>query len=181
MKLLSRLFGRASAREAEVEALGPTALATIYERAGQYFIEASDRTRWAEAGFWVSSGEIRVLDAAVPDEVLGDAILVALAKSRIEVPVPPREANQEAALFRAMRVRSRLAAMQGTRACVLTREPPEGALRVEPQQNGGTAGSERGYRPMAQAAVVLPPASSATELGRSARAALAQALQHQQE
>jgi hypothetical protein len=30
----------------------------------------------------VSSGEIRVLDAAVPDEVLGDAILVALARSR---------------------------------------------------------------------------------------------------
>jgi len=172
-RLRALFLGLRSARPSR--AAGPTALATIYEREGRYFIEASDRTRWKEAGFWVSSSHVRTLEVAVSDDVLGEALRSALASSRVEVPVPPRNAKLEDALFRAMGVRSRRAAMTGTRACIVTSESTHGDLRIEPQRNGGSSGEERGYRPIAEAALVLPGSSSATEVGRGVRSALARA------
>ena len=151
---------------------GPTALAMLHQRGAQYYVESSNRTRWREAGFWVSSGEVQVLDVSETDEAVGIALLVALAASRLEVPVPDRDGRLEAALFRAMGVRSRRASMSGTRACVLTREPPAGEVRIEPQVNGGSAGEERGYRPLPAKARLLPADASAASVGRAARAAL---------
>ena len=62
--------------------------------------------------------------------------------------------------------------MSGTRACLVTREPPDEALRVEPQRNGGASGETRGYQPMAELAEVLAPACEAPELGQAVRRAL---------
>ena len=166
--VLSRLFG---ARP--VAAPGPTALAMVYRRESRFFVEASDRTRQREAGFWVSNGQVRMLDDAVSDHTLGDTVLAAVASSRLEVPVPERGAKLEAELFRAMGVRSRRASMSGTRACIVTRESPDGRLRVEPQRNGGSSGEDRGYRPMPELARELPADSTAAELGRAVREALA--------
>ena len=144
----------------------------IYTKGGRYFLEASDRTRREEAGFWIATGEVTILAATVSDPELGNAVLATLARSRVEVAVPSRETKLEAGLFRAMGVRSRRAAMETTRACGIARDVPEGALRLEPQENGGASGEARGYRPIAEAAIVLPPSSTAVEVGRAVRAAL---------
>lgn len=149
--LLTNLFppGRPDASEAAAAA-GPDALVQVYERNGRIYIEPSDRTRYAEAGYWIATGDVTVLDGEVSDATLGSAVLAALARSRVEVAVPPRDARLEAGLFRAMRVRSRRAAMTGTRSCLVSREPAEragaGALQVEALHNGGTRGEGRGYR-----------------------------------
>jgi hypothetical protein len=56
----------------------------------------------------------------------------------------------------------------------VTREP-NGEIRVEPQINGGSSGENRGYRPMPDAAELLPPASASPQIGQAIRAALNQA------
>ena len=169
--LFHRLFSSNATPVASVP--GPTALVQVYERAGRCFIEPSDRTRWSEAGYWVSSGRVAVLDTTVGDDALGGAVLEALASSRVEVPVPPRGTKLEAGLFRAMGVRSRRAAMSGTRSCMVTREAPDGAIHVAPLRNGGTSGDGRGYSAIAGRTIALAAASAAPELGSAIRAALA--------
>ena len=148
----------------------------VYERAGRYFVQPSNRTRWKEAGFWVFSGLVTALETSATDEKLGMAVLDALSASRVEVPVPPRDAKLEAGLFRAMGVRSRRAAMSGTRACLVMRNPPTGTLRIEPQRNGGSSGEARGYAPMPKLAVERPAESSASDVGGAVRAALLDAI-----
>ena len=168
--LFRRLFASTTTPDPTVP--GPTALIQVYERAGRYFLEPSDRTRWSEAGYWVSNGCVTVLDATAGDDALGEAALDGLAMSRVEVPVPRRGTKLEAGLFRAMGVRSRRAAMSGTRSCFVSREPPDGAIRVDPLRNGGTTGDSRGYTVIAERAVALPAASTAPEVGRAIRLAL---------
>ena len=165
--VISRLFGAKPP-----DARGPTALAMVYRRETRIFVEASDLTRELEAGFWVSNGQVQALDDSASDRALGETVLAALASCRVEVPVPERGAKLEAGLFRAMGVRSRRASMSGTRACIVTREPPEGHLRVEPQRNGGSSGEDRGYLPMPELARELVADSAGAEVGRAVRDAL---------
>lgn len=171
---------------AAVPAPGPDALVQVYHRADGFFVEPSDRTRLAEAGFWIGTGEVTRLAPDASDSTLGDALLRALACSRVEVAVPPRGAKLEAGLFRAMGVRSRRAAMAGTRACLLSREParstPGGGpttparLRIEALHNGGTSGDDRGYRGLSEPVTVeLPIESEAAVIGQAVRTALQEA------
>jgi hypothetical protein len=168
---------------APVPALGPDALAQVYQRPEGFYIELSDRTRMVEAGFWVATGAVTVLAPETTDAVLGDADLRALARSRVEVPVPPRDAKLEAGLLRAMGVRSRRAAMAGTRSCLISREPARAAsldgpatparLRIEALRNGGTRGDDRGYQGCPeQPALDRPLDSGATDFGQAVRATL---------
>lgn len=161
--LLGRLLG---ARQPGAPAPDSSALVHVYLRAERYYVEASDRTRVTEAGFWVSSGRVVVLDGRATDAELGLAILDGLARSRLEVPVPPRSAKLQAGLFRAMGVTSARAAMAGTRGCLVTRER-DGSLRVEPF--GGDASAA-----VAAHSLGLPE-GSATTVGQAVRAALARA------
>ena len=161
--LLGRLLG---ARQPGAPAPDPSALAHVYLRAERYYVEASDRTRATEAGFWVSSGQVVALDGGATDAELGLAILDGLARSRLEVPVPPRDAKLQAGLFRAMGVTSGRAAMAGTRGCLVTRER-DGTLRVEPF--GGDAAAAVAAHPVGL------PGASATTVGQAVRAALARA------
>lgn len=186
-------------------ATGPDALVQVYQRAERYYIEASDRTRYAEAGYWIATGVVTVLAGDATDVALGGAVLEALARSRVEVPVPPRDAKLEAGLFRAMGVRSRRAAMTGTRSCLVGREPPPrpgavavagaagtppgapahpgGHLRIEALHNGGSRGDGRGYHGLRAAheraateAVTAVPLGGAT--AAAVGAAVRRALQH---
>lgn len=164
-------------------AAGPDALVQVYQRAGTLYIEPSDRTRLAEAGFWIGTGEVTVLAVETSDSTLGEALLRALARSRVEVALSPRDTKLDAALFRAMGVRSRRAAMQGTRSCLLSREPARAAtgggatttarLRIEALHNGGSRGDDRGYRGLPEpSAVELPLDSAGAAIAQAVRTAL---------
>ena len=178
--LLARLLPDRHPEPAANPPAGPDALVQVYRRAGHLHVEASNRTRWAEAGFWVASGEVTTLDEHVDDTTLGGAVLDAVARSRVEVPVPPRDATLEAGLFRAMGVRSRRSAMSGTCACLVSREKePIPSLRIEALHNGGTRGDGRGYRalpgqPAPVDAVTIIPLDvvAPTTLGAAVRRAL---------
>ena len=137
-----------------------------------YFIEPSDRTRWSEAGYWIATGRVTVLDSTTSDDELGAAILDALATCRVEVPVPPRGTKLEAGLFGAMGVRSRRAAMSGTRGCLVTREPPGEVLRIEPHEAADSAPDDRGHGGVPEWIAELPAASLAPNVGCAVWAAL---------
>jgi hypothetical protein len=150
------------------------ALAIVYRRQGRLFVQANDRTVWATAGYWVSAGPVACLAVDNPPVVLGAAVVDALARSRIEVPVPERTADLEAPLRQAMGVRSRRALMEGTRACEVRRD--DGELHVLPYDNGGTTAEGRGYRPQSDAQVLrLPADAPPEEVGRAVITALERA------
>lgn len=173
------------ARPSDATAPGPDALVQVYQRPAGFYVEPSDRTRTAEAGFWVATGEVTVLTPDATDAALGDAVRRAVAASRVEVAVPPRDAKLEAGLFRAMGVRSRRAAMDGTHSCMVSREPVSPAtagrsdalprLRIEALHNGGTNGDGRGYHGIdGVPALELPVDTSVADLGHAVRAMLQQ-------
>ena len=171
--LLDRLLGTGTPAKPDD---GPNALVHVYARGERYFIEASDRTRAKEAGFWVATGHVTELASHASDDEIGLAALHELHRSRVEVAVPPREAKLDAGLFRAMGVRTRQAAMSGTRACLVTRLPATTTIRVEPLRNGGTAGDDRGYAIIADQAIALPANAAPRALGEAIRAALSRAI-----
>jgi hypothetical protein len=149
------------------------ALASVFLREGRIFVQASDRTPQRTAGYWVAAGPVTTLTATAEPAVVGQAVLDALARSRVEVPAPERGADLEAPLRRAAGVRSRRALMTGTLACVVDRA--DGVLRIDPLANGGTTGEERGYRPLPDAetaAVKLSAAATADAVGRAVLAVL---------
>jgi hypothetical protein len=164
-KLLSKVMGRGGPpRDAD------TALVTVYARAGQYFIEGYDRTRWQEAGFWVASGTVVTLDQSASDAELGAAAVQLLSQSRPDVDIPTREAapKVEAMLFRAMRVTSRKASMQGTKACSLGRNARR--FLLTPLVNGGSRGEDGGYRPLDPVQTMqLPADATAASVGKALR------------
>lgn len=171
---------------APLSAPGPDALVHVYQRADVLYVEPSDRTRLAEAGFWIATGEVTALAVEMSDSALGEALLRALARSRVEVALPPKGTKLDAALIEAMGVRSRRAAMQGTRSCLLSREPARGTpggdvtsparLRIEALHNGGSRGGDRGYRGLpAPFSVELPLDSVAAAIGQAVRTALQEA------
>ena len=171
--ILDRMFG---ARSTPARDEGPNALVHVYAREDRYFIEASDRTRMKDAGFWVATGHVTELASHAADEELGLAVLHELRRSRVEVAVPPRDAKLDAGLFRAMGVRTRRAAMSGTRACLVTRLPDTTTSRVEPLRNGGTTGDDRGYAIVEDQAIDLPANGTAEAVGKAVRTALARAV-----
>jgi hypothetical protein len=156
-KILSKIVSRGGpAPDAD------TALVTVYVRGEQYFIEGYDCTHWQEAGFWVASGAVVTVDQAVSDATLGAAAVRVLSQSRLNVDIPTREAapKVEAMLFRAMRVSSRKASMQGTKACSLSRNAARYLLT--PLVNGGSSGEDRGYRPLDPVQTMQLPAGATT-------------------
>ena len=181
-----RTFLRLGSPGEQPPAPGPAALVQVYLRAGRHYVEVLDRTRLAEAGYWITTGDVAVLAHDVTDAELGEAVLQAIGRSRVEVAVPPRGAKLEAGLFRAMGVRSRRAAMEGTLACLVGREPArptaagaagaaatEAHLRIESLLNGGTRGDGRGYRGLSEPQVVeLPDGSAAAVVGQAVRTSL---------
>ena len=171
--ILDRVFG---GRSTPAHDDGPNALVHVYAREERYFIEASDRTRVKDAGFWVATGHVTELASHATDEELGLAALHELRRSRVDVAVPPPDAKLDAGLFRAMGVRTRRAAMSGTRACLLTRLPATTTIRVEPLRNGGHAGDDRGYAIVADQAIELPATATAKALGAAVRTALERAI-----
>src|SRR5215217_4128290 len=100
LRRLLRYATRFDAPAPDDAAFGPDALVQVYQRADGLYLEPSDRTRRAEAGYWIATGAVTVLAPDASDAVLGDALLRALARSRVEVAVPPRDAKLEAGLFR---------------------------------------------------------------------------------
>jgi hypothetical protein len=149
-------------------------------------VEVFDRTRIREAGYWIGTGDVTVLAHDVSDAELGEVVLHALGRSRLEVAVPPRGTKLEAGLFRAMGVRSRRAAMTGTLSCMVGREPARPAagggkatgaqLRIDALQNGGARGEARGYRGLAEPHVIeLPADSPAAVVGQAVRTSLGHA------
>ncbi|HEX5829764.1 MAG TPA: hypothetical protein VFY16_02210 [Gemmatimonadaceae bacterium] len=141
------------------------ALASVFLREGRLFIQASDRTMMRTAGFWVAAGPVETLPRSAGPARVGQAVLDALARSRVEVPVPERGADLEAPLRRAAGVRSRKALMAGSRACAVNREG--GVLRVDAYHNGGTTGEARGYRPLPEEVTLTVPVDAlADEVGR---------------
>ena len=134
------------------------------------------RNRPCEAGFWIATERVTVLESTTADATLGAAVLAALTTCQVEVQVPPRGTKLETALFRAMGVRSNRAAMLGTVACMVTRDPPDDSVRIEPQRNGGPTGKDRGYSPIPGCVVELPADADAADTGRAIRMALAHTI-----
>jgi hypothetical protein len=149
-------------------------LATVYLREGRMLVQASDRTDSRHAGFWVATPPVVSLDAAAGAATVGQAVLDALARSRVEAPVPDRGVDLEAPLRNAAGVRSRRALMMGTRACWVNRE--EGEIRIDPLRNGGASGPERGFSPLPLSErCTLEATATAETVGRAVIAALERA------
>jgi hypothetical protein len=151
---------------------GPTALAQVYLHSAHFYIDGSHRTVWREAGFWISSGDVTVLDEGVSDDVLGAAIIAALDASRVEVPVPPREARLDAPLLTAMGLRSRSLLVTTTRTCIVTREAPDNVLKVEPQRDGSRKGEPSSHVGVPSEAITLHEGATASEIAQAVRRAM---------
>jgi hypothetical protein len=164
MSLIGKLFGKRTPG-------GSSAQAHAYRRADRILVRAFDRTVWATAGFWVASGPVATVPVTDAPGAVGQAVLDALARSRVEVPVPERGVDLETPLRKAAGVRSGRAFMDGTRLCVITRD--ERHVRVEPHHNGGNSGEDRGFTPLGDAsAILLATDTDATSLGEAVLAAL---------
>ena len=147
-------------------AASPPALATVLLREDRIFVQASDRTAMRSAGYWVAAGPVETLAATAEPARIGQAVLDALARSRVEVAVPERGADLEEPLRRAAGVRSRRALRAGTCACSVEREG--GTLRIEASRSGGAAGEGRAGRPpLEEATIHLDAASTADAVGRA--------------
>lgn len=148
------------------------ALATVLLREGRLFVQASDRTALRTAGFWVAAGPVASLAATAEPARVGEAVLDALARSRLEVPVPDRGTDLEAPLRLAAGVRSRRALMAGARACAVAREA--GTLHIHADDDGAPKGAGGDRPPRDAAGVVrLDAAATADAVGRAVLAALA--------
>ena len=150
----------------------PAALAMVYLRAGRIFVQASDRTDLRTAGFWIAAPPVVTLDASVSAATIGQAVLDALARSRVDVRVPDRGADLEAPLRSAAGVRSRRALMSGTRACSVHREAD--TIRIDPLRNGGSSGQERGFSALPDTET-LEATATADVIGRAVSVALERA------
>jgi hypothetical protein len=123
----------------------PAALATVYLREGRILVPASDRTKLRTAGFWIAAPPVVTLDAASGAAAIGQAVLDALARSRVDVPVPDRGIDLETPLRTAAGVRSRRALMAGTRACWVNRD--QSGIRIdEPASQRWRIGITTGLR-----------------------------------
>ncbi len=152
----------------------PPALATVYLRDGRILVQASDRTEWRTAGFWIGALPVISLAASSSAAIIGQAVLDALARSRVEVPVPDRGADLEAPLRHAAGVRSHRAFMTGTRACWVSQD--KGAIRIDALHNGGASGEERGFSPLPDTEKrTLEATATADAVGRAVRDALERA------
>lgn len=147
---------------------------TVYLREGRIFIQHSDRTVMRTAGFWVGAPPVISLSHTDDPAIIGQAVFDALARSRVEVPVPERGAKPDAPLRAAAGVTSHRAFVTGTRACWVGRE--KHAVRIEPLHNGGASGEERGFRPLAEDQTLHLDADATPEtMGRAVLTALARA------
>jgi len=144
----------------------------VYLRDGRIFVQASDRTDLRTAGFWIAAPPVVSLDASVSAATTGQAVLDALARSRVDVSVPDLGADLEAPLRNAAGVRSRCALMTGTRACSVHRE--EDRIRIDPLRNGGSSGDERGFSALPDSET-LEAAATADVIGRAVLIALEKA------
>ena len=114
--------------------------------------------------------EVLPLDAAAAE--LGEAIRRALLAAKEGVAHPTDGKVQLAPLFKAARIKSWNTLQKSAKLCSV--EAIDGQLRITPSRNGGTAGDDRGYHPINESAIILPPETSPAELG----AALLLAIPH---
>jgi hypothetical protein len=167
MSLIGKLFGKRAPS-------GPSALVHVFRRPDRILVQPFDRTVWTTAGFWVASGPIVTVPLTEPPVAIGQWVLEALTRSRVEVPVPERGAELEKPLQKAAGVRSGRAFMDGTRLCAISREA--GRVRVEPYHNGGNSGEGRGFTPLGDgSAILLDSDLDAASLGDAVLAALERA------
>jgi hypothetical protein len=160
--MLTRLFSR--------DRKASPALVGVHQRDGQLFIQSHNRTIQRTAGFWVGTTPItRLTDDSAPGQI-GEAVIDALNRSKIEVPIPTDHKAVEQELFKVMGVRSRRASMAGTRYCSVEREAR--AITIAPYHNGGASGDDRGYRPLGNP-ISLPLDAPAESIGEAVRAVLA--------
>jgi hypothetical protein len=103
--------------------------------------------------------------------VLGKAVLDALAQSGRTIQHPTQWKGLAAPRLKAAGVRSERAFQSGSRYVNVDRQ--DGGYLVCPSRNGGTRGDEKGHEPLLDRAISLASDSTATEIGAAIREGLA--------
>jgi hypothetical protein len=137
-------------------------LASIYLRKGKIFISASHKT---EAGFWIADDQSVVVENS-DESGICEAVGAALARSKHDVPTPPRDANLVRPLLAAANVSSW--STFAKLAKYVNVHLGDGELEITPYRNMG--GSD-GFEPITESAVMLPEGSS--DLGNAILTAFA--------
>jgi hypothetical protein len=139
--------------------------AAIYRLKDRVLIHPWQRTT---TGLSIASEPYVSLPLDADARVLGDALLNALSLSARTVPHPTSWKNSSTARLDAAGVRSEKAFQLGTRA--LNAERGDQGFRIEPSRNGGTKGDAKGFEPLPELSIFLPPTSSAKTLGTAIQA-----------
>jgi hypothetical protein len=144
-------------------------LASVYVRKSDYIVESSC---WTTRGLCVGSEPVELLPIDAAAAELGEAIRRALSAVREGVAHPADWQAQLAPLFKVAGIKSWDALQKSAKLCSI--EAIDGPIRITPSRNGGTTGDGRGYHPMNEKAVILPPDATAAELGAAVLRAVPQ-------
>jgi hypothetical protein len=141
--------------------------AAIYQLKDRMLIHPWQRTTM---GLGIASEPYVSLPLDADANALGDAVLNALSLSGRTVPHPTAWKGLGAARLKAAGVKSEKAFQLGARS--LTAEREAQGFRIEPSRNGGTKGDAKGFAPLPELGMSLPPTSNAEALGAAIRACL---------
>ena len=123
-------------------------------------------------GVRLSSEPYTVLPTDTSNRELGAAIEAALSISTRTVPHPKDWKAASAPRLTAAGVTSERAFQQKSTLVQILKS--EESIRIAPSHNGGAAGEARGFHPIANAEVVVPPMSQSEGIGAEVRRAFEQ-------
>jgi hypothetical protein len=143
-------------------------LASVYARERDFIVQPSS---WTTTGLRIGTQPIEVLPGAASAADLGAAIQNALSAAKEGVAHPTDWKAHLMPLLESAKIRSWNALLKSAKMCEVETLGHE--IRVTPSRNGGTSGSDKGYHPIADRAIVLPALCSDDELGASVLRAVA--------
>jgi CDI immunity protein len=142
-------------------------LASVYARDRDYIIQPYS---WTTTGLRIGTEPIDVLSRDADADELGAVLQRALSAAKDGVAHPTNWKAQLEPLLLCAKVRSWSALQKSAKMCQI--ETLDGGVRITPSRNGGIAGPDKGYHPIADQAVVLPLDCSNEELGTTVLRAL---------
>ena len=136
------------------------AKACAYRLKDRWLIHPSSKTT---AGVFIACPPYQTIPASADVAAIGDAICLALAASRENIPHPTEWKGLSAPRLAAAGVRSEAALQRGSRLVLVERT--ENGITITPTNNGGTVGDREGFHHLNDHAGVADIGCSTERLG----------------
>jgi hypothetical protein len=137
-------------------------LASVYARDRDFIVQPLS---WTTTGLRIGTPPVEVLPETASAADLGAAIQKAMSAAKEGVAHPTDWNAHLRPLLELAKIRSWNVLQKSAKMCQVETLGHE--IRVTPSRNGGTSGSDKGYHPIADRAIVLTVHCSDDELGTS--------------